>query len=192
MTDMEIEIYDRLKNVVDIYRKKGISSVDIRKHFLRHKNFKNLLHLMRDIEYIYKDRKYPIPFDTYVYDMLFYRILMDRIYYEKDNPVEEKILHNFKNFEKSNETVKPKKLTTMRDKIEAENLRIETISTSDLRYIVANYEHKASKTKDEDAKKNYMGLAKKYKDVIKQREKEMYDDFMKNVDKEGRWISKHH
>lgn len=99
MTSIEREIYDRLKHIVDnIYRSKGISSPEIRRHFLVKKNFKKILHSMRDLEHIYKERKYPINFETTVYDILFYRILLDRTYYEKDNPVDENSIQNYDNF----------------------------------------------------------------------------------------------
>jgi hypothetical protein len=84
------EIYKRLKHIVDdVYRKKGMTSQEIRSYFSYQKNFNRLLKVFGDIKSIYKESKYPIKFETRVHDILFYRILMDRIYYEKDNPQEE-------------------------------------------------------------------------------------------------------
>lgn len=86
-----IEIYNRLKHIVDnIYRKKGMSSQDIRTYFLKRKNFKKLVHCMGDLRYIYEsDDKRPLTFEGAVSDILFYRVLLDRIYAERDNPQEE-------------------------------------------------------------------------------------------------------
>jgi len=190
MTAIENEIYDRLKHIVDgIYRKKGIDSQHIRQHFLQDKNFKKLLGGLRDLEHIYKEHKYPINFSSTVYDILFYRILLDRIYYEKDNPVDESSIQNYdKYIEELNEAKKP--LIPKKEIKDPETLRMKNISTKDLRTIVAKYEYNANKAKDKDVKKNYLDLAKKYKDIIEEREKEMHDNVMGHIDKDGMWIKK--
>lgn len=193
MTALENEIYERLKHIVDgIYRKKGIDSQHIRKHFSQRTNFKKLLCGLRDLEHIYKEQKYPINFETTVYDILFYRILMDRIYYEKDNPEvdENASVQNYEKYLESLNEAKSKKLPVERKEVSQD--RIENISTRDMKSIVARYEHSADKATDKEVKKNYLDLAKKYKDIIEQREKKMHDEIMINVDKEGRWIPKSH
>lgn len=81
------EIYNRLKHIIDdVYRKKGLSSIDIRTYFLKPRNFNKLIRVMGDIKHIYDNQKYPLKFENSVYDILFYKVLMDRIYYERDNP----------------------------------------------------------------------------------------------------------
>lgn len=93
------EIYKRIKHIVDdVYRKKGMTSLDIRNYFSNKKNFNKLIKVMGDLKHIYKQDKYPLSFEDEVRDILFYRILMDRIYYEKDNPQEESNLGDYDDF----------------------------------------------------------------------------------------------
>ncbi len=93
------ELYNRIKHIVDgIYRKKGLKSDEIRKYFLIKKNFKRILMGLGDLKHIYDEGKYPISFESQVYDLLFYRVLMDRIYFEKDNPQEESNLDDYDEF----------------------------------------------------------------------------------------------
>jgi predicted transcriptional regulator len=92
-------IYTKIKHIVDeIYRKKGLSSEDIRNHFMIKKNFKKLLKVLGELRIIYEEGKYPISFESQVNDILFYRVLMDRIYFEKDNPQQEDNLFDFDEF----------------------------------------------------------------------------------------------
>ena len=93
------EMYSRIKHIVDdVYRKKGLRSDEIRKYFLIKKNFKKIIGCLGDLKYVYEEGKYPISFDSQVYDILFYRVLMDRIYFEKDNPQEENALDDYDAF----------------------------------------------------------------------------------------------
>jgi phosphoenolpyruvate synthase/pyruvate phosphate dikinase len=93
------EIYKRIKHIVDdVYRKKGMSSNDIRNYFQKKRNFNRLLKVMGDLRYIYDESKYPLKFENQVFDILFYRVLMDRIYYEKDNPEDKNDLEKYDDF----------------------------------------------------------------------------------------------
>jgi len=93
------EIYKRLKHIVDdVYRKKGMSSIDIRNYFMKRKNFNRLLKVLGELKQIYDESNYPIKFENEVYDILFYRVLMDRIYYEKDNPQNENLDTTYEDF----------------------------------------------------------------------------------------------
>jgi len=181
MTQIEKEIYFRLKHIVDdLYRKKGISTVDIRRHFMIRKNFNKLIKVMSDIKFIYNEQKYPLSFEDCVYSLLFDRILMDRIYYEKDNPEEsqaqEKKINNYKTFINENKK---------------ESFNLDRIPTPELRKLVADYEfkaNKAEKNKELEAAKNYRELFKLYSDEVIKREEEMVNNFRKRVDKNGYWI----
>jgi len=187
------EIYTRVKHMVDgIYRKKGLSTPDIRRYFLIKKNFKRICKVMGDIKYIYDENKYPIPFESQVYDILFYRVLMDRIYYEKDNPQEESNLENYNNFIKEARAAKagPKLKQKMIKGEDVKGVDIKKISTRHLGEIVADYEYRSSKSKTPADEKKYSELAKVYQDEMMRREKEMHVNFMKRIDKDGHWISK--
>lgn len=73
------EIENRIKNVIHMYKNKGMSIQDIRIYFLIPKNFKRLIKVLGDIHYIYKEQEYPIKFETVVYNMLFYCLTLERI-----------------------------------------------------------------------------------------------------------------
>lgn len=186
------EIYTRVKHLVDgIYRKKGLSTSDIRKYFLIKKNFKRICKVMGDIKYIYDENKYPISFETIVYDILFYKVLMDRIYYEKDNPQEKSNLENYSNFIKEARAVRagPKIKQKMIKGEDVKDVDIKNISTSHLGEIVADYEYRSSKSKTLADEEKYNELAKVYRYEMMRREKEIHVNFMKRIDKDGHWIS---
>lgn len=92
-------IYKNIKHVIDdIYRKKGLTSEEIRKYFLIRRNFNRLLGTLRELKFSYEESNYEIKFNDQVHDILFNRILQDRIYYEKDNPQNESIIKNYEFF----------------------------------------------------------------------------------------------
>jgi len=184
MTNIENKIYDKLKELVDLYQKKGISATDMRKHFINRRNFRALLSIMKDLQFVYDKENYSVDFNNFVHNILFFRILNDRIYFEKDNPKNETFLLNYDKFiNEAKEEIMPKK----EEKVDG--FRVENISTRELRSIVADYEHKAKKVDDKSAK-NYLDMAARYQEELDRREKKLYDDFMKNVDSKGYWISK--
>jgi hypothetical protein len=189
MSPHEHEIYDRLKHIVELYRKKGLSSIEIRQHFLKPKNFNGkLIHNMRDLKHIYDEQHYPLDFETTVYNCLFYRVLMDRIYYEKDNPQaqDESVVKNFRDYlnESNKKLIKEAKKMNMDD---LEKMRMDNISTRQLTSIIANYEFKASKA-DAKTAKNYKEMAKVYKEELEKRQGELHKKMMSKIDSEGRWI----
>jgi hypothetical protein len=99
------QIYNKIKHIIDdVYRPKGISSENIRKYFLHKKNFNKLLSNLKELKFIYGDNKFPLSFDEQVRDILFNRILKDRIYYEKDNPQNESYLKDYESFINSNKS----------------------------------------------------------------------------------------
>jgi hypothetical protein len=94
------QIYNRIKHMIDdVYRSKGMSSENIRKYFLHKKNFNRLTLGMKDLKALYGEGKFEKTFEDKVSDILFDRILMDRIYYEKDNPQNEnRLIINYDSF----------------------------------------------------------------------------------------------
>lgn len=93
------EIYGRLKHIVDeVYIKRGISPGEVKRFFLNRKNFRKLILDLRDLKHVYDDDKREMPFENIVHDILFFRIIADRIYHEKDNPHNESLLLNYSNF----------------------------------------------------------------------------------------------
>lgn len=75
------ELEHRLKSIVEVYKKRGMSTQQIRMHLLIPKNFDKIIHLMGDLHSVYDEQKYVIRFETMVYDLLFFGIaLMERIY----------------------------------------------------------------------------------------------------------------
>ena len=192
------EIYKRIKHIVDeVYRKKGLKSDDIRKYFLIRKNFKMILHLMGDLRHVYDEQKYPLTFDNRVYDILFFRVLMDRIYFEKDNPKEEddqdqSFLENYNTFINELKSGPKRKLpikipTKMIDIEEIEKEDISNITTRELKKIIADCEHKATIIGGVMAKK-FKDMAKKYQNESDKREKDLHDKIIKHIDKDGKWI----
>jgi hypothetical protein len=106
-----IQIYERLKHIVDgIYRKKGMTSSEIRQYFLKESNMKKILHYMGDLKYMFNEdnKKRPLNFDDVVKDILFYRVLLDRIYAEKDDPESQPIVDDYENFVQQEKPKKPK------------------------------------------------------------------------------------
>jgi hypothetical protein len=93
------KIYNRLEHIVDNnYRAKGISSENIKKYFLIKRNFNNLLKNMSDLESVYNNSNHEIDFRDKVKDILFKIIIQDRIYFEKDNMQNEKLIQKFSDF----------------------------------------------------------------------------------------------
>lgn len=84
------ELYNKIKSIVDGYRKSGVSAVDIKNHFSIKKNFKDLLSSLVNSEFDSEKNYSEMDFEKNVREILFDRILLDRIYYEKDNPITEK------------------------------------------------------------------------------------------------------
>jgi hypothetical protein len=176
-----------LKHIVELYRKRGLSSVEIRQHFLKPKNFSGkIIHNMRDLKYIYDEMHYPLNFETIVYNCLFYRVLMDRIYYEKDNPQtqNESVVKNFNEY--LNESKGKMKKDTNIDE-DFDKIRTNNISNRELESIIANYEYRASKS-EENTKKNYKEMVKIYKKELERRQGELHKKIMSKIDSEGRWI----
>lgn len=100
------EIYKRLKHIIDdVYRGKGLSSEEIKKYFLKKRNFNSLLDKLKDLEHTFDSTKYPTSFKDKVSDILFHRILMDRIYFERDNPQNESIVKNYNSFVYENKNI---------------------------------------------------------------------------------------
>jgi len=95
------DIYNKLKHTVDVvYRGKGLSSNDIRKYFEKTRNFRNLVKSMGDLKHVYDEGNYELSFENEVKNILFDRILLDRDYYERDNPrvKNESVVVSYKNF----------------------------------------------------------------------------------------------
>jgi len=93
------QIYRKIEHIVDnVYRSKGISSENIKSYFLIKKNFKNLISNMSDLKFLYDNLNHEIYFEDKVKDILFKRILSDRIYYEKDNPQNENLISKYFTF----------------------------------------------------------------------------------------------
>lgn len=81
------EIFKKLSYTIDnIYRAKNLSSIDINNYFSKNKNFNKLLSELEYLKVIYDKTDKKITFSEQVKKILF-RILSDRIYYEKDNDV---------------------------------------------------------------------------------------------------------
>jgi len=97
---IENKIYDKLKHIIDnVYIKKGISPVDAKKFLEKKRNFTELLKNLEDLKMIYDSADKEKSFNLFVSDILFKRILMDRIYYEQDNKQNENIIiKNFNTF----------------------------------------------------------------------------------------------
>ena len=178
-----------------------MKSEDIRRYFLIKKNFKMVLHLMGDLRHIYDEQKYPMSFENRVYDILFYRVLMDRIYFEKDNPKEEddqdqSFLENYDTFihEAKEGPVRKRAVAVkkapvkMIDIEEIGKKNIDDISTRELLSIAVKCEHDAEKA-DAKTSKEYKNMAKKYQDAYDQRQKDLHSKIMSHIDKDGRWIS---
>jgi hypothetical protein len=96
------KIYREIKHVIDdIYIPKGISSENIKKYFSIKKNFKKLVGHLTELRHSYDETRFKVSFEEKVRDILFDRILMDRIYFERDNPKNESIL-SYSSFIKEN------------------------------------------------------------------------------------------
>ena len=93
MEKIRKDIYNKLKTIVDDYRKNDVSSINIKRHFNKNRNFKILLNSLNDLKWAYDKEKEEDSQDfvEVVKEILFNRILMDRIYHEKDNPIIEKL-----------------------------------------------------------------------------------------------------
>lgn len=72
------ELERRIRNIVEIYKNKGMSVQDIRIHFLEPKNFKKIIKVLGDIKHIYNEQGHPIKFESVVHDLLFCRITLER------------------------------------------------------------------------------------------------------------------
>ena len=182
------EIYKRLKHIIDdVYLKRGISASEVRHFFIKRKNLRKIFEQMKDLKHIYDSGKHEEPFENFVHDILFYRILADRIYYEKDNPKNETFLLNYDKFVNEARQLKRQPMVMKKDLIEDITRDPSEISTRDLRGLVVKFEHQAKNVDDKTAKQ-YLQLAQTYREILEQREKKLHDDFMKHVDSEGRWI----
>lgn len=93
------QIYRKIEYIVDnIYRKNGISAEDIKEYFSNKRNFKTLLKSISELELLYNNLNYEVSFEDKVKEFLFNRILIDRIYFEKDNRQNERVLSNYSTF----------------------------------------------------------------------------------------------
>lgn len=93
------QINRKLEYIVDnIYRSKGISAENIQSYFSQKKNFKTLIKSLSDLEILYNNLNNEISFEDKVKEILFKKILLDRIYFEKDNPQNEKIVTKYYDF----------------------------------------------------------------------------------------------
>jgi len=83
------QIYNKIKTIVDNYRSRDISTIDIKKHFSSNRNFKELLKSLSEMNWAYEKEKEEgsEDFVNVVRNYLFNRILPDRMYHEKDNPI---------------------------------------------------------------------------------------------------------
>ena len=91
------DIYVKIKDIIDnIYRKKGLSSEQIKKYLSIQRNFNNFVKNFIEFKIRYDKQDRKMTFEEQIRDILFDKILMDRIYYEKDNKVEENLITNYK------------------------------------------------------------------------------------------------
>lgn len=108
------ELEQRLNKIVDNYKKRGMTNVEIRMHFLDKKNFNKILHVFHDLEAVYNQNTHAhMKFENLVYDVLFYRVLLERVdkpddeWYtsSQDDTLDEnmKYIKSFKVFEDKNE-----------------------------------------------------------------------------------------
>lgn len=91
------DLYEKIKSIVDLYRSKNISSIDINRYFTIKKNFKSLLNNLKDMRYLYDKHENDITFEDTVREIL-NKIIKDRIYYEQDNVSEKTILKKYEEF----------------------------------------------------------------------------------------------
>lgn len=93
------QIYRKLEHLIDnVYRKKGISAEHTKDYFSDRRNLKTLLKSMSELELLYNNLNHEIAFEDKVKEILFKRILPDRIYFEKDNPQNERLVSNYSTF----------------------------------------------------------------------------------------------
>jgi hypothetical protein len=96
------QIYRKLEHLVDnVYRKRGISAEHTRNYLSNKKNLETLLKGMSELELLYNKLNHEISFEDKVKEILFKRIIPDRIYFEKDNPQNERIVTSYSTFIKS-------------------------------------------------------------------------------------------
>jgi len=70
------EIERRLRHIVDAYKEKGMTTQDIRIHFLNPRNFRKIIRVLGDIHQVYDEGNYILDFETMVYDKLFFGIAL--------------------------------------------------------------------------------------------------------------------
>lgn len=92
------KIYREITHIIDdVYRSKGLSSDALRKYFSIKKNFKRLVGNLKELRHSYDEEKIGTTFENKVRDILD-KILLDRLYYEKDSPKNESLVKNYFSF----------------------------------------------------------------------------------------------
>jgi hypothetical protein len=92
------KIYREITHIIDdVYRSKGLSSDALRKYFSIKKNFKVLVGKLKELKPSYDEEKIGKSFDIKVREILD-KVLLDRIYYEKDRPKNESLVKNYFSF----------------------------------------------------------------------------------------------
>jgi hypothetical protein len=166
----------RIAAIIDEdYRSAGLRTSEIRQYLSYPKNFKLFVKKLSTLEELYKKRDYPVNFSTEIHHLLFDVILMDRIYYEKDEDDiqnEKVIVRNYSSY--LNKKSVRKVLRVDENELNINETAMNKLTDDELYQIIEKYGLKGDKLGlqgEKEASENYLELCEMYKDILKKRKK---------------------